>query len=132
MKNSAYRCFGTAQVFSTRIARRLGKQWVHTAIADHRRWQSELEVSLDKYNLGGKLKRFEHHFSHAANAYLTSGMERALIITLDGYGSGLAGSVSVGEGGRIKRLQNIKYPSSLGTFYENVTAALGYKPDRRA
>ena len=44
-----------------------------------------------------KLKRVEHHLSHAANAYYTSGFDEALIVTLDGYGSGLAGSVSVGR-----------------------------------
>ena len=38
----------------------------------------------------------------------------------------------MGEGGRVKRLKNIRFPHSLGTFYENVTASLGYKPDRHA
>ena len=48
----------------------------------------------------------------------------------DGYGSGLAGSVSVGRGGAITRLNGIEYPHSLGTFYESVTSALGFKPSR--
>ena len=107
---------------------RLGNAWANRAIADHWRWQLELESALEEHHLGGKLKRYEHHLSHAVNAYLMSGMERSLIVILDGYGSGLAGDVSLGEGGRIKCLQNIRYPSSLGTFYENVTAVLGYKP----
>ena len=34
----------------------------------------------------------------------------------------------IGEGGDIKRLHNLHYPYSLGTFYENVTASLGFKP----
>ena len=38
-----------------------------------------------------KLKRVEHHLSHAANAYYKSGFDEALVVTLDGYGSGLAG-----------------------------------------
>ena len=33
-----------------------------------------------------------------------SGFDEALIVTLDGYGSGLAGSVSVGRGGTIERV----------------------------
>ncbi len=64
----------------------------------------------------GKLKRFDHHLAHTANAYYASSYDRALIVTLDGYGSGLAGSVSVGEGGRIRRLHTLDYPHSLGTF----------------
>ena len=68
--------------------------------------------------------------SHAAAAYFASGFDRALIVTLDGYGSGLAGSVSVGEGSRIRRIHRLEYPHSLGTFYESVTSSLGFKPSR--
>jgi len=54
----------------------------------------------------------------------------ALCITLDGYGTGLAGSVSQAIGGKIKRLHGIEYPNSLGTLYEHVTSSLGFKPSR--
>ena len=131
-KNLAYRLFGVVPGASRLATNQLSRAWVNTASADHRRWQADLEESLKQLGLQNRLKRYEHHGSHAANAYLSSGMDRALIVTLDGYGTGLAGSVSLGEGGQIKRLQNIHYPSSLGTFYEGVTAALGYKPDRHA
>ncbi|HZL98886.1 MAG TPA: carbamoyltransferase C-terminal domain-containing protein, partial [Planctomycetota bacterium] len=76
--------------------------------------------------------RSEHHLSHAANAYLSSGFDRALIVTLDGYGSGLAGSASLGEGGRLQRLDSVPFPHSLGAFYETVTSSLGFQPDRHA
>ena len=66
-----------------------------------------------------KLKRVEHHLSHAANAYYTSGYDEALIVTLDGYGSGLAGSVSVGRDGahrararhRVSRIRSARSTS---------------------
>ncbi len=132
LKNAAYWLLGVAPGTSSLAARHGDKRWVKASVIDHHRWQAELEMSLMRFGLDKKLERFEHHLSHAANSYLASGMDRALIVTLDGYGTGLAGSVSLGEGGRIKRLRNIRYPSSLGTFYENVTAALGYKPDRHA
>ncbi len=80
--------------------------------------------------LNGKLKRVEHHVSHAANAFFTSGYDQALIVTLDGYGSGLSGSVSIGRDGRIERIHDQEYPHSLGTFYESVTSALGFQPSR--
>jgi hypothetical protein len=53
-----------------------------------------------------------------------------LIVTLDGYGSGLAGSINIGRGGKIERVHGLEYPHSLGTFYESVTSALGFKPSR--
>jgi carbamoyltransferase len=99
---------------------------------DHRRWSEELQAGLSAMGLAGKLRRSEHHLSHAANAYIASGFERALIVTLDGYGSGLAGSVSIGESGRIRRLHNLRFPHSLGSFYESVTSSLGFHPDRHA
>ncbi|MGH7856879.1 MAG: carbamoyltransferase N-terminal domain-containing protein, partial [Candidatus Binatia bacterium] len=91
-----------------------------------------LEKGLDELGLRGKLRRFEHHFSHSANAYYASGFERALILTLDGYGSGLAGSVGIGENGKIRRLKGFRFPHSLGSFYEAVTSSLGFNPDRHA
>ncbi|MFQ5751119.1 MAG: carbamoyltransferase C-terminal domain-containing protein, partial [bacterium] len=56
--------------------------------------------------------------------------DRALIVTLDGYGSGLAGSISIGEGNQIRRIHELQFPHSLGTFYESVTSSLGFKPGR--
>jgi carbamoyltransferase len=90
----------------------------------------ELEGNLSKLGLLKKLKRYDHHLSHAAAAYFASGYERALIVTLDGYGSGLAGSVSMGEGRQLRRIHKLEYPHSLGTFYESVTSSLGFKPSR--
>jgi carbamoyltransferase len=80
--------------------------------------------------LGDRLKRVEHHLSHAANAFYTSGFDQALIVTLDGYGSGLAGSINIGRDGKIERVHGLEYPHSLGTFYESVTSALGFTPSR--
>ncbi len=132
MKDFAYWLLGAAPVTSAWASGHLARRWAATASADHERWQRELENGLEEFGLGAKLKRYEHHLSHIANAYLVSGFDSALIVTLDGYGTGLAGSVSIGEGRNIKRLQNIHFPFSLGTFYERVTSALGFRPDRHA
>jgi carbamoyltransferase len=75
-----------------------------------------------------KLTRIHHHRSHAANAFFTSGFEDALVVTLDGYGSGLAGSISIGKEGSIRLLHELRYPHSLGLFYESITSALGFTP----
>ncbi len=131
-KEHFYRLAGTHPRASRFAARRIARDWAQRAIADHENWQRELEAGLERLGLAGKLRRSEHHLSHAANAYYSSGFERALIVTLDGYGTGLAGSVSIGEGGRIERLHGQRFPHSLGSFYEMVTSSLGFKPDRHA
>jgi carbamoyltransferase len=130
-KRLAHRLLGLGPL-SRAAARSAARRWAASAVAAHRHWQGELESGLEGLGLLGKLQRSEHHLSHAANAYLASGHDRALIVTLDGYGSGLAGSVSLGEAGVIKRLAGVPFPHSLGSFYEAVTSSLGYQPDRHA
>jgi carbamoyltransferase len=130
LKTVAYRLLGSEGVVSRNIAKRGSERWGREATAFHFRWQRELEAGLEECGLSGKLKRVEHHLSHAANAYYTSGFDAALIVTLDGYGSGLSGTVNVGRGGTIERIHDQEYPHSLGTFYESVTSALGFTPSR--
>lgn len=130
VKTLAYRFLGHESVVSRNVAKRGSTQWGRDASAFHRRWQEELESGLEEFGLSGRLKRIEHHISHAANAFYTSGMDEALVVTLDGYGSGLAGSVSIGRAGGLTRVHDLPYPHSLGTYYESVTSALGLKPSR--
>jgi carbamoyltransferase len=130
LKTVAYRVLASEGVVSRNIAKRGSERWGRDASAFHFRWQQELESALGELELAGKLKRVEHHLSHAANAFFTSGFEEALVVTLDGYGSGLSGSINIGRNGRIERIHGQEYPHSLGTFYESVTSALGFTPSR--
>lgn len=105
-------------------------QWTYGAIKAHRKFHHELMDNLKKMNLSQKLIRVEHHLSHAASAFYPSGFDEALILTLDFYGSGLAGTISIGDSKGIRRVLNIDYPNSLGLFYGQVTEALGFRPTR--
>ncbi len=130
-KHAAYRLAGTSAL-SSHVARRFEERWLTAAMAEHRQREAELLGGLATLGWVDKLRRFDHHGAHAAGAYLASGFDRALVLTLDGYGSGLAGSVSLGEGGKLRRLAGLRFPNSLGTFYEMVTSSLGFHPDRHA
>lgn len=125
-----YKVAGTNSTASRIAAKKGSRKWRDTAVDSLKHWQQDLETGLEQYGLGSKLKRMDHHLSHAANSFIASGFERALCITLDGYGTGLAGSVSEAADGKIRRLHGVKYPSSLGTLYEHVTSSLGFKPSR--
>jgi carbamoyltransferase len=131
LKEAAYRLLGLSGM-APRVARSATRRWAAEAKRTHLHFQQELHEQLERLGLLGKLRRFEHHLSHAAGAYLYSGFDRALVVTLDGYGSGLSGSISLGEGGSLKRLHNLRFPHSLGSFYETVTTSLGFHPDRHA
>jgi len=126
----AYRLLSTVKPVAQAFAARGKKQWQEEATTAHKHWSEELQKGLEHFKLAGKLERVEHHLTHAANAYYTSGFNSALIVTLDGYGSGLGGSVSTGINGKIERLHSMPYPVSLGEFYERVTSSLGFQPGR--
>ena len=106
------------------------REWLGEAIADHHRRTAQLDAGLREYGLEGKLRRFNHHHTHAANAFFASGYEQALVVTLDGYGSGNCGGVFLGAPDGLKPLHRFAFPNSLGQYYEYVTAALGFRPGR--
>ena len=105
-------------------------RWCARAVIDHRRFGRELARELGRRGWQQRLRWIEHHQAHAAAAYFTAGMDEALVVTLDWYGGGLAGSISVGRPSGIVRLKNFTYPHSLGLFYAQVTMALGFKVSR--
>ncbi len=83
-----------------------------------------LSQSLRRMNLRDRSIVFvEHHVAHAAAAYYASGFKEALVITLDGAGDGLCGSVSVGDNGELKRINSFKAGNSIGIFYGAATMA---------
>jgi carbamoyltransferase len=85
---------------------------------------------LDK-GLGGAYKGrylfLEHHESHAASAFYPSPFEEAVILTLDGVGEWATGSISVGEGHKIRQLKQLRFPHSLGLLYSAFTYFTGFK-----
>jgi len=74
-----------------------------------------------------KLVRVRHHIAHAAGSYYSSDFDRALIVTLDGYGEEETSIWAIGEGGRIRPQGSVELPHSLGLLYQVITAYLGFR-----
>lgn len=72
----------------------------------------------------------DHHTAHAGGAYFLSGEDQALVVTLDGKGDDLSGSVSVGGGGTLARILALPTEDSLGHLYSAFTVACGLRPQR--
>lgn len=68
----------------------------------------------------------DHHIAHAASAFYAAPFESAAIMTLDGRGEVATTSYGVGEGNKMHRIGEVKYPHSLGLLYEKMTAYLGF------
>jgi len=130
LHNSYYNMAGVQKLASNKAAVKSSRHWGEGAAESFQQWESELTQGLSEMGWTAPVKRMDHHLTHAANSFFCSGYERALCVTLDGYGSGLAGSVSEARDGKIHRLHGLPFPNSLGTLYEHVTSSLGFKPSR--
>jgi carbamoyltransferase len=73
-----------------------------------------------------KITFVHHHIAHAVSAYSLSGYDRGLVLTMDGGGDDVAGTVLNGEGSSLELLSRTPMSKSLGLFYLNVVGFLGY------
>ena len=78
-------------------------------------------------NYKGKILFPEHHESHAASAFYPSPYSEAAFLTIDGVGEWATASFGVGQGNKIKILEEIHFPHSLGLLYTAFTYYLGFK-----
>ncbi|MEO8354726.1 MAG: carbamoyltransferase C-terminal domain-containing protein [Chloroflexota bacterium] len=91
---------------------------------------SQIPELLDaEYGITAPVKYYDHHYCHATSAYYTSNYDHALVVTLDGGGDGLSGSVYEGENGRLTRLSAVDSFNSLGNFYSYITHLCGFKAE---
>jgi carbamoyltransferase len=67
-----------------------------------------------------------HHLSHAASAFYTSGWEESLAIVVDGMGEAHSASVFEARASEIKKLCEISASDSIGILYSLVTLHLGF------
>jgi len=74
-----------------------------------------------------KIKFSEHHYSHAASAFLPSPFSEAIILTLDGVGEWATTTVAIGKDNKIDMLKEIHFPHSLGLLYSAFTYYTGFK-----
>jgi carbamoyltransferase len=129
-KRAVYNAASSSPRLDWLAHRQAFREWRKTAVADHHRWTAVLHHALAQLGLAGKLRRFHHHDTHAANAFYSSGFDSALLVTLDGYGSGCCGGIYTGGHDGIRMLYRFDFPNSLGIFYEHVTSALGFRAGR--
>ena len=69
----------------------------------------------------------DHHLAHAASAYLVSGFDSSLIVTVDQSGDGTSCAAFRADGLRLERLEAVPFPHSLGLFAALVTQYLGFR-----
>lgn len=75
-----------------------------------------------------KIKLYDHHYCHALSAFGQSGFTESLVVTLDGSGDGLSGTIYSGIKNDLKLLKEFPIKKSLDYFYLEITKFLGMGP----
>ena len=90
---------------------------------------AEIEQALQKAGAGstGSLYFTEHHESHAASAFFPSPFPSAAILTMDGVGEWSTTSICHGQRNKIRMLEEIQFPHSLGLLYSAFTYFTGFR-----
>ena len=73
---------------------------------------------------------FDHHLCHAATAFFPSTYDKAIILTQDGRGDRLSGSVYLGTDGNMKLVHAQSADDSVAQLYAGVTKFLNFRPLR--
>ncbi len=84
---------------------------------------------LKQFGIKTPVKTVEHHHSHAAAAYYTSGFKSAAVLVIDAIGEWETLTVWQGFGDRLEKVKSVDYPNSLGLFYSAMTQRCGFKPN---
>ena len=79
------------------------------------------------YDMPKALWFTEHHESHAASAFYPSPFESAAVLTFDGVGEWATSSIGVGDGNRLRLLEQLWYPNSIGLLYSALTYFCGFR-----
>ncbi len=91
------------------------KLWIRNALV------KQLDVHPDK------LLWCEHHLSHAASVFYSSGLEEAAILTVDGVGEWATTALWKADSSGIHPISQINFPDSIGLIYSAFTAFLGFR-----
>ncbi len=89
-----------------------------------------LEQSLRDNGINAPVEYVDHHRTHAASAYYMSGFADALVVTADGGGDGLAGSIYTGRRGELTMVNEWPRVHSAGNFWFLITNICGFDPIR--
>jgi len=74
-----------------------------------------------------RMRFVDHHLAHAVSAYAYSGFDEAAVVVMDGRGAWEATSIWHGRDGRLEHVLTIPFPDSVGFFYSEFTAYLGFQ-----
>lgn len=117
------------KVFYT-VSRRPGLRLLRDRVKSRAKRLSIMDSISNALNDGefkGELRFIEHHLAHLAAAFFPSPYDKALVLSVDGFGDFASTAWGVGHRNSLAIDKKIYFPHSLGMFYEAITRFLGFK-----
>jgi len=85
-----------------------------------------LKRALPDQDFRGSVHAVEHHLCHLASAFLVSPYDKAVAVSVDGFGDFSSAAWGLGQGGQLAVEGRVYFPHSLGVFYEAMTQFIGF------
>ena len=90
---------------------------------------NDIEIYMARYEIDAPILYTDHHHSHAAAGYFTSGFTDACVLVVDAIGEFETVTIWQASGEKLKKVWSQSYPHSLGLFYSAMTQRVGLKPN---
>ena len=85
-----------------------------------------LKEAFPDSNFKGIINSVEHHTAHLSSAFHTSPFNKAVIVSVDGFGDFASSAWGTGHGVKINLEDKVYFPHSLGIFYQALTQFIGF------
>ena len=111
------------------LTKRPSLAFVLSRLKNARQWagvEAAFAEAFPREPLKARVRHVEHHLAHLASAFLVSPFEEAVAVSIDGFGDFSSAAWGIGRGGRIAVEGRVRFPHSLGIFYEALTQYLGF------
>jgi carbamoyltransferase len=95
-----------------------------------RRRREIRRVMTEEFGMNCPVVFVDHHLSHLASAYYTSGFRDALVISADGGGDRLSSLVYAVRNGKWEFQHKVSAYNSLGNYYAYITHICGFKASK--
>ena len=86
----------------------------------------DLVQAFSTVRLRAEIHHIEHHYAHLCSAFGCSPFERAVAVSVDGFGDFASTAWGSGDGASVRVDGRIYFPHSLGAFYTAITQYLGF------
>jgi carbamoyltransferase len=99
---------------------RLRNKRERASVAEH------LAAALPGEAFRGQVHQVEHHLAHLSSAFHVSPFDKAVVVSVDGFGDFASAAWGVGRDTQIEVDDKVYFPHSLGIFYQALTQFIGF------